>query len=93
MTGEIAIGLTCGLASAAVSEAVLRLGEPLLRRSLFKALALGAGLRTVWVLAWTAWALGGAAVDARGFVPALLLGYLAAQTAEGFRYRRFFERC
>lgn len=93
MSLEFVAGLICGLASAAVSEAVLRLDPPILERNLFKVLAAGAGLRTLWVLALTAWALLGGAADPRLFVPALLLGYLAAQVFEGFRYTRYFERC
>ncbi len=93
MTGEIVVGLTCGAASAAVSEAILRLGEPMLRRSLFKALAAGTALRTLWVLALTAWVLSSGSADARAFVPALMAGYFAAQVFEGFRYTRYFEQC
>ena len=93
MTGEIVGGLTCGMASAVVSEAVLRLGAPTLKRSLFKALAIGTGLRTLWILALTAWVLGSAAADPRVFVPALMAGYFAAQVFEGVRYTRYFEQC
>ena len=93
MTLEIVSGLTCGLGSAAVSEAILRLGPPVLEQSLFRALAAGAALRTLWILALLAWALGTGAVEPRLFVPALLLGYLAAQVFEGVRYTRYFEKC
>ena len=93
MTWEIVVGLTCGLASAAVSESVLRLGAPTLKRSLFKALAVGTGLRTLWILALTGWVLGSSAADPRWFVPALMAGYFAAQVFEGVRYTRYFEQC
>ena len=93
MISEILAGLLCGLATTAVSEAVLRLGTPVLQRSLFKALATGAMLRALWVLALTVWALSSGAADARLFVPALMMGYLAAQVYEGVRYGRYFERC
>ena len=90
---EIVAGLTCGLGSAAVSEAILRNGAPILEHSLFRALAVGAALRTLWILALVAWALGTGAADPRMFVPALLLGYLVAQVLEGVRYTRYFEKC
>lgn len=93
MISEILAGLFCGLATAAVSEAVLRLGTPVLRHSLFKPLATGAAARALWVLALAGWALSGGTADPRLFVPALLLGYLAAQVFEGIRYARYFERC
>ncbi len=93
MTWEIVAGLACGLASAAVSEGILRIGAPVLEQSLFRALAAGAALRTIWILALLAWALGSGAVQPRFFVPALLLGYLAAQAFEGVRYTRYFEKC
>lgn len=93
MTWEIVAGLTCGLGSAVVSEGVLRIGASVLSRSLFKALAVGAALRTLWILALPAWVLGSSAVEPRLFVPALMLGYLAAQVIEGVRYTRYFERC
>lgn len=91
--GDIVLGLACGMASAAVSEAILRLGAPKLKRSLFKALAIGTGLRTLWILALTAWVLGTGSADARVFVPALMAGYFAAQIFEGVRYTRYFEQC
>ena len=90
---EVVAGLTCGLGSAAVSEAILRTGAPVLEHSLFRALAVGAALRTLWILALVAWALGTGAADPRMFVPALLLGYLVAQVLEGVRYTRYFEKC
>lgn len=93
MSAEIPLGLACGLASAVASEAVLRLGADTLKRSLFAALAIGAGLRAAWVLALLAWSLTSPGVDVRGFIPALLAGYLAAQVFEGVRYTRYFERC
>ena len=90
---EIVGGFTCGLGSAVVSESILRTGPPILEHSLFRALAVGAALRTLWILALVAWALGTGAVDPRMFVPALLLGYLVAQVLEGIRYTRYFEKC
>ncbi len=93
MISEILAGLLCGLATAAVSEAVLCLGRSALRRSLFKALGTGAALRTLWVMALAGWALNSGVADPRLFVPALLLGYLAAQVFEGIRYTRYFEQC
>ena len=93
MSTEIPLGLACGLATALVSEAVLRLDAPTLKRSLFQALAIGAGLRALWVLGLAAWALSSAALDARAYVPALLAGYLASQVFEGVRYTRYFEQC
>ncbi len=93
MNGEILLGVACGLATAAISEAVLRLGTPVLQRSLFSALAVGAGLRAVWILALLGWALTGGVTDERAFVLASLLGYLAAQVFEGVRYTRYFEQC
>ncbi len=93
MIWEIAAGVACGLATAAVSEAVLRLVPAVVERSLFRALAAGAALRAMWVLALIAWALTAGSGDPRLFVPALLLGYLAAQVFEGVRYTRYFERC
>ena len=93
MTWAIIAGLACGLGSAAVSEGILRLGAPVLETNLFRALAVGFALRTLWILALLAWALGGDAVEARLFVPALMAGYLAAQVFEGVRYTRYFQRC
>ncbi len=93
MSPLVPIGLACGLASAALSEAVLRFGASVLERSLFRALAVGAALRTLWVLALTAWALTGGVGDGPAFVLPLLFGYLLAQVAEGIRYERYFERC
>lgn len=93
MSAEIPLGLACGLSTALVSEAVLRLGAPTLKRSLFSALAIGAALRTLWVLALVAWSLTSAAIDARAFVLALLAGYMVSQVFEGVRYTRYFERC
>ena len=93
MTWELVAGLTCGLGSAAVSEGLLRLGAPVLEHSLYRALATGAALRTVWILGLLTWALISGAVQPRTFVPALLLGYLAAQVFEGVRYTRYFEKC
>lgn len=86
-------GLICGLGSAVVSEGILRIGAPVLQQSLFRALAAGAALRTLWILALLAWALSSRAVEPQLFVPALLLGYLAAQVFEGVRYTRYFEKC
>ncbi len=93
MNAEIPLGLACGLVTALVSEAVLRLGAPTLKRRLFSALAIGAGLRALWVLALVAWSLSSDAIDARAYVLALLAGYLASQVFEGVRYTRYFERC
>lgn len=93
MIRQIAAGLGCGLATAAISEVILRLGTRVLERSLFHALATGAALRTLWVLALLAWALTGGISDPRAFVPSLLLGYLAAQVFEGVRYTRYFAKC
>ncbi len=93
MIGDLATGLACGLATAGVSEAVLRLMPDVMEQGLFRALAVGAALRALWVLAIVAWALIAGASDVRLFVPALLLGYLAAQVFEGIRYTRYFERC
>ena len=93
MIEQIGIGLICGLATATISEAVLRLGAPVLHSNLFHALAAGAAVRTFWVLALLAWAIRGGMPEPRAFVPALLLGYLAAQVFEGVRYTRYFERC
>ena len=93
MTWEIPAGMTFGLASATVSEAVLRLGEPVLKQNLFRALAVGGLLRALWVLALLGWSLGSRAVDPRMFIPALLVGYLGAQVFEGVRYTRYFEKC
>lgn len=93
MIGEAALGLACGLATAAVSEAVLRSGLLSLRDSPFPALAAGAALRTLWILALMAWALTGGTPHPQAFVPALLLSYLAAQVFEGVRYTRYFAQC
>lgn len=93
MSAEIPLGLACGLATALVSEAVLRLGAVTLKRSLFSALAVGAGLRALWVLVLVAWSLTSPALDARAFVLALLAGYFASQVFEGVRYTRYFEQC
>ena len=93
MTWTIAAGSACGLATLVISEATLRIGCSSLQRGLFRALAVGAALRTVWVLAVLAWALSNGISDPRAFVLALLTGYLAAQVFEGVRYGRYFERC
>ncbi len=93
MSPLIATGLVCGLASAVVSEAVLRLDAGMLKRRLMHALAVGIGLRTLWVLTLAAWALSGGVANPPAFVLALLLGYLFAQVFEGVRYERYFERC
>ena len=93
MTWEIVGGLACGLGSAAVSEGILRVGAPVLEKSLFRALAVGAALRTLWILALLAWVLRSGAVEPQLFVPTLMLGYLAAQVFGGVRYTRYFERC
>ena len=93
MTWEFFAGLVCGLASAAVSEAVLRLGPTVLLHSFFRTMLAGAALRTLWILALTGWVLGSGAADPRLFVPALMLGYLAAQIVEGVRYERYFRQC
>ncbi len=93
MIREIGTGLACGLATAGVSEAVLRIVPDIVEHSLFRALAVGAVLRAIWVLALMAWALTAASVDVRFFIPTLLLGYLASQVFEGIRYTRYFERC
>ena len=93
MTFQITAGLACGLASAAISEAILRAGPPALLRSFFRTMAAGAALRALWVLALTGWALVTNAADPRYFLPALMLGYLAAQVFEGVRYERYFEQC
>lgn len=93
MTWQILAGAACGMASVAVSEAVLGLGPAMLKRSLFQSLAAGATLRTIWVLLLTVWAMGSASVDVRAFLPALMVGYLAAQVFEGVRYTRYFEQC
>ena len=93
MIVEIAGGLACGLATAAFSEAVLHTVPAVVERSLFRALLVGAALRALWVLAVLSWALTAGPGDPRLVVPALLLGYLAAQVFEGVRYTRYFERC
>ena len=93
MSPSMSIGLACGLASALISEAVLRLGAPLLKRHLFRALAAGIALRSLWVLACAGWALSSGEPGAASFVVVLLLGYLAAQVFEGIRYQRYFEQC
>ena len=92
MIWQVTSGLACGLATAAVSEAVLRLMPDVAERSLFRTLAAGAALRALWVLALVSWALTAGSGDPRLFVPALLLGYLGAQVFEGVRYTRYFER-
>ena len=87
------VGLACGLATVAVSEAVLRMIPEVTEQRLFRALATGAALRALWVLSLIAWALTASSGEPRIFVPFLLLGYLAAQVYEGVRYTRHFERC
>ena len=89
----IPAGLACGLASALISEFVLRLGTGDLQRNWLHALAVGMGLRTLWVLALAGWALSGGVSNGPAFVMPLLLGYLVAQVAEGVRYERYFEQC
>ena len=93
MIWQIAVGLACGLATAIVSEAVLRVVPAIVERSLFRALAAGAALRALWVLALISWILTAGFGDPRLLLPALLVGYLAAQVFEGVRYTRYFERC
>ena len=93
MIWEIAGGLACGLATAAVSEAVLRAVPTVVEGGLFRTLLVGAALRALWVLALLFWILTTGLGDPRLVVPALLLGYLAAQVFEGVRYTRYFERC
>ncbi len=93
MIWEMAGGLACGLATAAVSEAVLRAVPTIVESGLFRALLVGAALRALWVLALLFWVLTAGLGDPRLVVPALLLGYLAAQVFEGVRYARYFERC
>ena len=93
MIWSMAAGLVCGLATVAISDGVLRIGGPVPQRSLFRLLVTGVALRTLWTLALLAWALSGGVTDPRGFVPALLAGYLAGQVFEGVRYARYFERC
>ena len=93
MIWEIAGGLACGLATAAVSEAVLRAAPAVVEHSPFRAHAASAALRALWVLALLSWILTAGPGDPRLAVPALLLGYLLAQVFEGVRYKRYFERC
>ena len=93
MTWAVVAGLVCGLATVLISEAVLRIGGPVLQHSLFRVLGTGIALRTLWVLAWVAWSLSVGGLEPRGFVPGLLAGYLAAQVFEGIRYGRHFKRC
>ncbi len=88
MTVELAIGAACGLATIVVSEALLRLPGEAWRTDLFRALAIGAALRTLWVLAVLAMALTHGIEHPGAFVPALMLGYLAGQVLEGIRYTR-----
>ena len=90
---DVAAGLACGLATAVVSEAVLRVVPNVVERDLFRVLLVGGMLRALWVLALVAWILTGGSGDPRLIVPALMLGYLAAQVFEGVRYTRYFERC
>ncbi len=93
MIWHAAAGLACGLATAVLSEAVLRIVPASVENGLFRVLAVGAALRGLWVLALTGWALTVGSADPRLFVPALLLGYVAAQVFEGLRYTRCVERC
>ena len=93
MTWAVVAGLACGLATVLISEAILRFGGPALQHSLFRVLATGIALRTLWVLAVVAWSLSAGVPDPRAFVPGLLVGYLTGQVFEGIRYGRYFERC
>lgn len=93
MIWEITGGLAGGLATVAVSEAVLRIMPGAVGNSLFHALGAGAALRALWVLSLLAWILAAGPGDPRLIVPSLMLGYLAAQVLEGIRYTRYFGRC
>ena len=93
MIWQVMGGLICGLATAGVSEAVLRILPAYVEQNLFRALAVGATLRAFWILGLMAWALTAGGGEPRVFVPTLLLGYLASQAFEGVRYTRFLERC
>ncbi len=91
MTGAILWGLIAGFGTLAVSEFILR-QTPLMRTEFWRALTLGAMIRTTWVLFILAFVISRNLLEPRAFTLALLLGYLSAQIVEGVRYQRFFER-
>ena len=93
MIWEIAGGLAGGMSTLAVSEAVRRVMPDLVERSVFRAFAVGAGLRTLWILLLLSWILTAAPGDTRVLVPSLMLGFLASRVLEGVRYTRYFGRC
>ncbi len=91
MTGAILWGLIAGFGTLAVSEIILH-QVPLMRTEFWRALILGAVIRTTWVLFFLAFVISRNLLEPRAFTLALLLGYLGAQIVEGLRYQRFFER-
>lgn len=84
-------GLTAGLATIGISEALMRYwsGRPL--NAVWTIALIGIALRTIWVLGALVVVLANHLLEPIPFVVSLLLGYFVGQLLEGVRYQRFVE--
>lgn len=84
-------GLTAGLATIGISEALMRYWSVRPLNAVWTIALTGIALRTVWVLGVLVVVVANGLLAPIPFVAALLLGYLVGQLLEGVRYQRFVE--
>lgn len=87
----VVCGLLGGLATAGLSEGLLRCWGSRPMNAFWKLLLLGAALRVVWVLGLLGGVLATGILDGKLFTVALLSSYFIAQMLEALRHRNLIR--